>query len=158
MTKAWIPILNLVAWKLKLKFFQKNKNKMATSNNVFKKTLKFQFIHTYSFKCPQVEACFLLLYSGNSHNLGASQMHSLVYFCVVKTFLLAIICFLIVYCLCLIFQEGIMLNVLEKQIFGSQLEKLNAHFFVLSSSKCSVPMAVTLIVSLTNKWAKGDFF
>lgn len=37
-----------------------------------------------------------------------------------------------------------MLNVLEKQIFGSQLEKLNAHFFVLSSSKCSVPMVVTL--------------
>lgn len=58
MTKAWIPILNLLAWKLKPKFFWENKKvKWPPLKSGFKKTLKF---HTYLKFQVSLEACLLL--------------------------------------------------------------------------------------------------
>ena len=77
MTKAWILMLNLVACKLKLNFFQGNK-KVRWLPLVMALRKPLNFILTYSFKGPLVEACSLLLYLGNSHNLKCSAQSTFV--------------------------------------------------------------------------------
>ena len=101
MTKAWILMLNLVACKLKLNFFQGNK-KVRWLPLVMALRKPLNFILTYSFKGPSVEACSLLLYLGNSHNLKCSAQST---FVLSRHFFWPLFCFLIVHYLFLIFWE-----------------------------------------------------